>query len=218
MSQTIKQAQKSLQWSDGVGFLSINKCPTKSPYNRSYFQEMEKLYGTWQGRALTKMRVKMIQKSVSYRKEPSYCLDVGCGTGHFIKEVNRLTDIKAEGIDINELSIQWLHQHDVRVSRMRYNILTFWNSFQDIENPMSIVEEYQPQFVAMSLPVFRDKEHAIRSHYFKPKEVHWYFTRRGLLNMMEQRGYNVVFMNTEEDRKVGCTGVVSIVFTTKAGF
>ena len=216
MNTTLEQSKTKLQWKDGIGFLPIHKslvCKPFIPYDRAYYNQCLEFDKTWQGRAVRKHRVRMVKKAVSFRKLKSYCLDVGCGTGSFIKELNRLSQIQTEGIDVCEYAIQWLHQNDLMPSRSEYNILTFWNSFQEIENNIAVIENYHPQFVAMSLPIFQDKENIVRSRHFKPEEVCWYYTLDGLYNTMKEIGYSLLSANKDEDMKCDQIGIHSFIFT-----
>ena len=206
-----RKAEKRLVWNDGVGFLEIEKKPL--PYNRVYFEALQRIEDSWTGRAVNKHRIKIVKKAVSFRRKPTYCLDVGCGTGYFIKELNRLSNIHCEGIDINPESIKWLMDNKKQASRERYHILTFWDSFQDIQNPDELLINYQPNFIAMCIPIFRNKEHAIRSDHFHPFEHHWYFTKYGLIEWMRQRKYTVLIANNYEDSKCGRREIQSFVFS-----
>jgi hypothetical protein len=56
------------------------------------------------------------------------------------------------------------------------------------------------EWVFVSLPIFRDAEHALRSKHFKPDEHCWYFTRNGLVFAMQTCGFALVSeSNVETD-------------------
>jgi hypothetical protein len=44
----------------------------------------------------------------------------------------------------------------------------------------------------LSLPIFRDAGHALRSKHFRPEEHYWYFTRDGLTFAMKMCGFVLV--------------------------
>jgi hypothetical protein len=48
------------------------------------------------------------------------------------------------------------------------------------------------EWLFLSLPIFRDAEHVLRSKHFKPAEHCWHFTRDGLLFAMKSCGFTMV--------------------------
>ena len=60
------------------------------------------------------------------------------------------------------------------------------------------IPDFQPllanvrEWVFVSLPIFRDAEHVLRSKHFRPEEHCWYFTRDGLVYAMKMCGFALV--------------------------
>jgi len=202
----------NMDWKDGVGRYTFS-IPFR--YNRDYYERYLSYDNTPLGRAITKFRVNIVNKLISYRHRTTYLLDVGCGTGHFLKELQRRTPIKSHGIDPSTDSIRWLHEHGMTSTRTRYNVLTFWDSLQHISDPWRLFEEYRPKHVAVSIPIYKSKEQ-IRNHIkFKPDQYKWYFTRRGFIDWMDSYGYGMVDSYRDEDQKWDHEAVQSFTFMRK---
>lgn len=205
-------AYDNLDWKDGVGRYSFS---TPFQYNREYYERYLDYDNTPLGRAITKFRVDIVNKLVSYRHRITYLLDVGSGTGHFLKELQRRTPIQAEGIDPAKDATSWLHTNNCTSTRTRYNVLTFWDSLQHISEPERLFEEYHPKHVAVSIPIYSGKEQILNHRKFKPDQYKWYFTRRGFIDWMYSYGYELVEAYRDEDQKYDHVGVQSFTFTRK---
>jgi len=188
--KTRKSPEKALVWKDGVGYLPIDT--SRKPYDRHYFERLQKQERTAIQCEEVKLHIKMVQQAISYRRTPVYLLDVGCGSGHFLRELKRTTQIHGQGIDINEKSIQWLIQKQMSVTREKYTFLTFWDSFCHCELPDEIIRAYDPAYIGISLPIFTCKEQITKSDLFLSDEVHWYFTKFGFIEKMKQLGYCIL--------------------------
>jgi hypothetical protein len=205
-------AFKELDWNDGIGRYSFS---TPFQYNRAYFERYLDYDNTPLGRAITKFRVRIVNKLVSYRRRTTHLLDVGSGTGKFLLELQRTTPIKPEGIDPAPDATSWLHHNKLTSTRDRYNVLTFWDSLQHISEPHRLFEEYSPKHVAVSIPIYNGKE-SIRNHTkFKPDQYKWYFTRKGFIDWMSHWGYELVDSYRDEDQKFDHVAVQSFTFARK---
>ena len=203
----------NLDWKDGVGRYSFS---TPFRYNRDYFERYLDYDNTPLGRAITKFRVGVVNKLVSYRRRPSFLLDVGSGTGKFLKELHRRTPIKAHGIDPAPDSLSWLHENKRVSTRTRYNVLTFWDSLQHISEPGRLFEEYHPKHVAVSIPIYTSKEQIRHHTKFKPDQYKWYFTRKGFIDWMDSYGYEMLDSYRDEEQKWDHVAVQTFTFMRKA--
>ena len=50
----------------------------------------------------------------------------------------------------------------------------------------------------MSIPIFEDGEHVLRSKHYRKDEHVWYFTARGLINVFADCGFDLVDMSRIE--------------------
>jgi len=205
------EAKERLEWLDGVGFLGIDK-PIE--YGYQHFldcceEEKKALF-----RDLTRHHINMVRKAVSFRKRKTICLDIGIGGGHFIREMNRITDIETKGLDLNEYSIKWMNDNDYLSNRDVYDILTFWGTFDKLSEPLRYVKEYKPKFVAMSLPIFEYKEQVLSSPLLKIGERQWFFTKLGLIGEMSRQNFSLLSTSGDDGHKYGLHRYQSFVFAS----
>jgi hypothetical protein len=93
-------------------------------------------------------------------------------------------------------------------------MLTFWGSFDKIPEPHRYINEYQPKFVAMSLPIFAYKEQVLSSPLLDVDERCWYFTKAGIFDWMRSKGFSLLSVSADDDRKYGLDGYQSFVFAS----
>lgn len=203
------EAFDDMKWKDGVGFFLFS---TPFQYGRAYFERYLEYDNTAVGRGLTKFRIGVVNKLVSYRRNTSFLLDIGSGTGNFIKELRKRTSIQAEGLDISTDAQSFLHLNGLASTRDRYTVLSFWDSFQHIKEPDRVLTEYNSKHVVVSIPIYESKEH-IRNHTkFKPDQYKWYFTRKGFIDWMRAHRYSLVDTYQDEERKFDHVAVQTFTF------
>lgn len=69
--------------------------------------------------------------------------------------------------------------------------MTLWDVLEHIEDFPAVIANVR-DWLFLSLPIFRDADHALRSKHFKPNEHCWYFTRDGLVAAMSMCGFALV--------------------------
>ncbi len=160
-------------------------------YDSSYFNKYQLYEETELGINLTKERVKLVKKT------NGLILDVGIGSGHFIKECIK-EGLKINGIDVNPLGIRFLENNNINYNPdYNYDVLTFWDSFEHIKNPCNLMN-HKPKTILMSLPIFMNRQHITESKHYKPGEHYWYFTEFGLLKLLQFYGYKCNDINDIE--------------------
>ena len=90
------------------------------------------------------------------------------------------------GYDVNPAGIAWLEQRMLLVDPLSGLVrcddaVGRARAHPDFQSLLANVREW----VFLSLPIFRDAEHVLRSKHFKPDEHCWYFTRDGLVFAMK---------------------------------
>lgn len=199
-----------LNWQDGIGFLPFNDNPV--PYDEAYFLKYQGLARTGQGKYITQLRANLVEAHAGFCKPEMVVLDVGIGCGCFIQAM-RLNGWDCKGTDINPVAIKWLeHKNLLWKEGDKATILTFWDVLEHIPDPSSIFDHHKAQFVFVSMPIFRDKEHVLRSKHFKPGEHCWYFTHMGLESFMARQGYQLTRSNKMETDRGGREDIGSFVF------
>lgn len=195
-----------LVWDDelGMGYLPSNL--SEHVYDKSYWDNYQKLKSTDIGKRLTKARIDLC-KSVGVN--PATCIDIGIGNGQFVEEFGCI------GSDINPHAIEWLKSigkygevHD------DYGFIwyTLWDVIEHIEpNIFEGMLKYNHRGVVLSTPIYSSFEDCISSKHFKPGEHILYFTTHGIIRYMEKFGYKCIKMTTDET-KVGRHNIGSFVF------
>jgi len=185
---------------EGRGFYPVRQ--EDMPYDREYFEKYRRQADTPIGHALTEARVQMV-----LRHWDGPVLDVGIGCGQFV-----LAHPQAHGFDVNPAGVAWLKEGGIwdDLYGRQYPALTFWDSLEhifDIEKAVSHADEW----VFVSLPIFDNSEHCLRSKHFRPNEHVWYFTDTGLKDWFAKQGFACVEQNNLETL-IGREGIGSYAF------
>jgi len=88
--------------------------------------------------------------------------------------------------------------------------VTMWDVLEHIEDHKALLQNVE-NYVFLSLPIFKDREHAEASKHFRPGEHCWYFTRAGLINHMMDHGFGMIAHNQLES-SLGREDIESFVF------
>ncbi len=154
-----------------------------------YFDVYEKYGDSEMGRELTKKRVEFVDEF-----HEGEVIDIGIGCGQFVEAREDTL-----GFDVNERGVNWLKEKGLFVDprSQTYEAMTFWDSLEHIKNPDSILNNIT-NWVFVSLPIFENAEHVLRSKHFKKDEHCWYWTRQGFINWMGRKGFELATHETFE--------------------
>ena len=119
-------------------------------------------------------------------------IDVGIGSGAFI-ELRHERRRTTYGYDVNPAGLRWLEQRALLVDPylVSFDAMTLWDVLEHIPDFQSLLTNVR-EWLFLSLPIFRDAEHVLRSKHFKPEEHCWHFTREGLVFAMQLCGFGLV--------------------------
>jgi len=119
-------------------------------------------------------------------------IDVGIGSGAFV-ELRQNRRRPTYGYDVNPAGIEWLEQRMLMVDPhlVAFDAATLWDVLEHIPDFQSLISNVR-EWLFLSLPIFRDAEHVLRSKHFRPDEHCWYFTREGLVIAMGMCGFALV--------------------------
>ncbi len=137
-------------------------------------------------------------------------MDIGIGCGSFIEGHG-----EADGFDINPQGIKWLMRRnkfkpfveDIK----EYKALTFFDSFEHIKDHSHMLDKITDQYVIMSIPIFKDLDHAVNSKHFRPDEHYYYFTCDGLFEYMASMGF-IVLGCQDGEIKAGREDILTFAF------
>lgn len=187
----------------GIGRFPV---PQQRPYDADYFFRYQRLADTPMGHALTQARISLVARHYS-----GALLDVGIGGGQF---VSQRPDTK--GYDVNPAGIDWLKSHRCWADLYAgsYPAISFWDALEHIDDPEAAVSRAE-KWVFVSIPVFRDSEHLLRSRHFRKDEHIWYFTHAGLLRWFDVQGFVCREWN-EAETALGRDGIYSYAFERRS--
>jgi hypothetical protein len=169
----------------GIGFYPVEAGLT--PYDQDYFDNFDRNARTDLGRALMQARFNFVERH--YR---GTLIDVGIGSGAFI-DLRRARRRTTYGYDVNPAGIAWLEERALFVDPylVSFDALTLFDVLEHLRDFQSLLANVS-EWLFLSLPIFRDAEHALRSKHFKPDEHCWYFTRDGLVLAMKMCGFGLI--------------------------
>lgn len=188
-----------LQWLPELE-LGYYEVEAGSPYNQTYFDKYRAMAGTAMGVAITAARAAMVR-----RWWQGMSVDVGIGCGQFVESTGCL------GYDVNPAGVAWLRQRGAYLDPYEgCDAVTCWDSLEHMRDPGALLANVR-RWVFVSLPIFRDAEHAAGSRHFRRDEHYWYFTARGLERFMSQRGF-VLRENDNIETLLGREDIGSFAF------
>lgn len=210
MNEYIEQLTKNrLIWfpEKGLGWYPVKK----THYDEDYFNEYVKKEQTKIGKCLNTFRVDWVN---SYTK--GLVLDIGIGSGTFMKKRGNCV-----GYDICPKALYLLQKEELFFNPYngaglwpRIESVTFFDTLEHIEWPELILGNIGRQFIFLSIPIFRDAQHAVKSKHFKREEHYLYFTEWGLIGYMKKYGFELV-ENREDESGCGREDIKSYVFRRK---
>jgi hypothetical protein len=201
MKSFSQEVRKGLVWLPELG-MGRFPVPKNRPYDESYFSHYRKLADTQLGRDLTAARIRLIS-----RHYQGAVLDVGIGAGQFVE-----ARPNTKGYDVNPVGVDWLMQRGQFVDLYAdcYPALSFWDSLEHIDRPDVAVAKAE-KWVFVSVPIFDNGDHVVRSKHYRKAEHIWYWTHEGLINWFSSQGFALVEHNTLES-ELGREGIGSYAF------
>ena len=167
------------------------------PYDENYIKKYEGYAQTKMGKEITKLRIELIK---SYNDNPETNLDVGVGSGDIVNA------IKCFGYDVNphmiyKLSKQGQFKNLYTDDLTEINTISFFDSFEHIEDIDKVLEVCKGKIIIISLPIFKGKtikELKEWKHYREDEHYH-YFTPRGFVNYIERKGFILLEISEDEE-------------------
>ncbi len=188
---------------------------TQFVYDDAYFQNFENMGQTLRGDRLMTMRAILVRDVICDEGFDLPFVDVGIGSGAFIEKADMFTLQKWKGFDRPDQPFEWLTQrdrwHDLRVEFC--DVATFWDSLEHCtEQEAHTLLNHVRKFAFISMPIYENGDAITSSKHFKPGEHILYFTERGLIGWMFDRGFELVDRNRIEER-CGRDGIGTFAFT-----
>lgn len=181
-------ARNSLIWlpEKKLGYFPVKA----TTYDAQYFKKYEGYADTVMGRQITQARIELVERHFL-----GVAVDVGIGCGQFVEMREHTL-----GFDVNPVGEKWLKDRGKWCDI--YNghycpALTFWDSLEHIKDASWAVA-HAKEFAFVSIPIFDNAEHVLRSKHFKKDEHYWYFTHEGIIDWFSDQGFELLESNRAE--------------------
>jgi hypothetical protein len=176
-----------------VGFYPVD--PADAPYDADYFARYGRQAESEIGRALMDFRADFVA-----RHWTGALVDVGIGSGAFVERRLAMQQ-PTMGYDVNPDAIAWLAARNLFVDpyRPRVSALSLWDVLEHIPDFRPLLRNVT-RWLFVSLPIFADCDHVLRSKHYRKDEHYWYFTRDGFLRAMRNEGFVLVEESDQETR------------------
>lgn len=186
-------AEEGLVWlpERGMGWLNVHD----APYDAEYFDKYARYAETDLGRAITASRVDLTLK----HQRSGVLVDVGIGSGAFV-EARRRWAPRTFGYDVNPAGVEWLATSGYWLDpyAIKVDAVSLWDVLEHIPDPAPLFANVR-EWVFCSLPIVPgDGPPPADWKHLRRDEHCLYFTRRGLIEFMEEHGFRCVEHSTPE--------------------
>jgi hypothetical protein len=195
-------SKNALRWmpEHQIGYYEV----VNQPYDENYFQRYVSYEGSEIAERLNHDRVALVKKYFDGR-----VLDIGIGSGAFVNAHGN-----CDGYDVNPAGIRWLKDRRLYCEPSKMvEAMTFWDSFEHIKNPAEVLK-YVKKWAFISLPLFENEKHVLKSKHYRKDEHYWYFTFEGLIKYMGWLGFVFIEFNKMEI-EAGREDIGTFVFKRK---
>lgn len=170
------------------------------PYDDQYYESYAKLEDSKIAMDLNRERTQLVDRNVG---EDGLILDIGIGSGAFIKHRNNGRGRVTFGTDINDKAIGWLKAQRLYVYRRNWDMFKgycFWDSLEHMPDASEYFDRINPgKYVFISMPIYgEDLDRVPQSKHFKPGEHLYYFSDKGLKDWMAYHGFDFLEKSTHE--------------------
>jgi len=200
-------ARRLTWWPEiGVGYYPVEE--GVAPYGQAYFDRYAVQAQSDIGRRLMAARVEFVAQHWA-----GSLVDIGVGSGAFIAaaiESGRFSSVA--GFDVNPAAKAWLEESGfwLDTNYQPVDAISLWDVLEHIPNFAKTLA-YVDRWAFISIPIFRDGDHVLRSKHYRKDEHVWYFTRSGLIWTMKNLGFECVEVSDIETR-IGREDIESFAF------
>ena len=139
---------------------------------------------------------------------PGRMLDVGVGSGEFIKRRPHTF-----GIDVNPAAVRWLREAGRLADNLDcFGAYSFWDVLEHVPTPEDYLRHcYLRSFVFLSMPIMPSLDRIRESKHYRPGEHLYYWTERGLVEWMAWHGF-VLLEASDFETRAGRESITSFAF------
>lgn len=157
------------------------------PYEKDYFSKYEKYEDTKLSRRLNQGRIDIVSK---WSGETAMVLDIGIGSGEYIKKRNIYRDITF-GTDVNHYACEWLKKRNLYNNDLdKFKNFTMWDVLEHCNEPERYLKRMRKgSHLYVSIPIFPNLDNIRSSKHYRPNEHLYYFTKPGFIRYMANYGF-----------------------------
>lgn len=173
-------------------------------YDEPYYAKCASYEDQEIARKLNAGRIGLVQRHFG----PSRVVDIGIGSGEFIKKRGNTF-----GRDVNPVAIEWLKRNDLWAESLDcFGAFTFWDVVEHIETPEIVLKHIQLHgFAFFSIPVFTDLRRIRESKHYRPGEHLFYWTDEGFQRWMTAHGF-MLLEASDFETQAGRESIMSYAF------
>lgn len=152
-----------------------------------------------------KTRMEIVNKHSS---ENALVVDVGAGACTFVKARPNTV-----GYDVNLHSVAELKALGKWVDIEQADkipVATFWDSLEHIKDPEPLLRKIT-EWLFVSIPIYENYNHLIKSKHFRPEEHYHYHTHVGLVSYLWNLGFRLKWFGNPES-VLGRDGIKTYAF------
>lgn len=160
-------------------------------YDEAYYSKCQSYEDTEIANKINAGRIELVDRYVG----PSSVVDVGIGSGEFIKKRPN-----TYGHDVNPVAIEWLKRQDLWAKGLCNAAgATFWDVLEHVLDPGHYLDQINlHSYCFVSLPIFYGLGGIRLSKHYRPGEHLQYFTEEGFVRWMGLYGFSLLTTETFE--------------------
>jgi hypothetical protein len=192
-----------LEWYPKLGY-GYDPTEVADPYGQAYWDR----YASYRSSPIAAVLMQARTDLVRRFHGDGWLVDVGIGSGHFLETRGAGTF----GYDVNPIAIRWLLDRDLWWDPYARDpeAVTLWDVLEHMKRPENLLSCVK-RLAFVSIPIFENRDHALRSKHYKPGEHLFYFSRDGLLKWAGKQGFRMALENRMES-DLGREGIATFVF------
>ena len=210
MSEYVEQLLRNgLVWfpEKGIGWYPVKN----THYDEKYFDTYVSMEHTEIGECLNKFRKDFVNK---YTK--GLVLDIGIGCGAFVRRRGNCVgfDICPKATHLLQRNGIYMNPYNGGTYWSKIKGITFFDSLEHMEWPELIFKQIGKQFIFITMPIFRGIDHLLSSKHLKKDEHFLYFTEQGLIEYMNNYGFDLL-EKRDDEIQCGREDIMAYVFRRK---
>lgn len=157
----------------------------RAAYDESYFNKCRSYEDQEIALKINAGRIALVDRYIG----TAPCLDIGIGSGEFIKK-----RCNTFGYDINPVAVEWLNARGLYCDDFAsFGAFTFWDVIEHVARPEDYLSKIRPSaYLFVCLPIFLDLADIRQSRHYRPGEHLYYWTGKGFVAWMRLHGFELL--------------------------